>query len=323
MMATPDVAWSDAVDEFLEHYGVKGMRWGVRQDKGHEGDVTRAKKIAKLDQKFAKRGGSDKLEKKINRTGIKYATQELRHVNDKPEYVRARKSGDFKHDTPIRRAYYRDIQDLVANNMVKAATEYGTNASGTLKYTVREGDNKRWKVSVSATARHADDEFELDLNFAADGSIVGLTIVNDSLEQMDVTEEFLEHYGVKGMHWGRRKADVPAGEARATQKKPGTKVQTKGGRGIEAHEDAVRTALSKQIAKSSTTDALSTKELQDLVTRMNLEQQYSKLSAGSVSPGRKFVNDLLINTAKQQATAVINQQASSLIDKQMKKAGAK
>lgn len=136
----------------------------------------------------------------------------------------------------------------------------------------------------------------------------------------DTLQEFLEHHGVKGMRWGRRKEDsVPAGETRVTQKKPGIKITAEGGRGVPAHADAIKTASSKQVAKRSSTDALSTKDLQELITRMNLEQQYSKLSAGQTSAGRKFVYDLLLNTAKQQATKIVSDQAGKLVSEQLKK----
>jgi hypothetical protein len=171
------------------------------------------------------------------------------------------------------------------------------------------------------TASEQELELVLSQHFSAMG--IDSHMFGDVLEQADPTEKFLEHFGVKGMKWGRRTSNIPAGETRAAQKKPGRRVTAEGGRGVRAHEDAIRSATQRQIAKKSTVDALSTKELQELVNRMNLEQQYSKLAAGTVSPGRKFVNDLLINTAKQQATQVVNQQASSLIEKQMKKAGAK
>jgi 2'-5' RNA ligase len=140
----------------------------------------------------------------------------------------------------------------------------------------------------------------------------------------DRFESFLEHHGIKGMHWGRRKADsVPSGKVTVDQKKPGTKVQAAGGKGFTAHPDAVKVAAAKQVAKRSTTDALSTQELQQLVLRMNLEQQYSKLSTGQTSAGRKFVNDLLLNTAKQQATKVVNDQAGKLVSEHLKKAASR
>jgi hypothetical protein len=106
----------------------------------------------------------------------------------------------------------------------------------------------------------------------------------------ETVENILEHYGVKGMKWGVRKdgstssttvreskRKKPATDITVSQK-PGRFVQTKGGKRQIATEDAVRNAAQRQLAKKSTTDSLSTKQLQDVVTRMNLEQQYAQLS---------------------------------------------
>lgn len=105
----------------------------------------------------------------------------------------------------------------------------------------------------------------------------------------------LEHFGVLGMKWGRSKG----AQAVAVKATPGRRVSTKGGKRQEASEDAISTAVSKQKARKSTTDSLSTKELKSLVERMNLEQQYSKLSGQSakVAAGKQIVG-LLLNVAK-------------------------
>lgn len=70
--------------------------------------------------------------------------------------------------------------------------------------------------------------------------------------------------------------------------KPGARVKTAGGKNHSPSEDAIRTAKIKQQAKSSTIDSLSTKELRDLVDRMNLEQQYDRLNPRQVGLGEKF-----------------------------------
>lgn len=99
----------------------------------------------------------------------------------------------------------------------------------------------------------------------------------EEVTMSDVVEKHLAHYGIRGMRWGVRR-NLSGGVEVSTTSIPGKKVIAKGGQGQPAHEDAIKTAISKQKAKASSTDALSTKDLQELVNRMNLEQQYSKLT---------------------------------------------
>ena len=79
-------------------------------------------------------------------------------------------------------------------------------------------------------------------------------------------ENFLAHYGVKGMKWGVRK-DQPY---------------------VPGSADAETATKLKTRAVSEGTRALSNQELQSLVTRMNLEQQYSRLNPQTKSVGREF-----------------------------------
>lgn len=84
--------------------------------------------------------------------------------------------------------------------------------------------------------------------------------------------EYLAHYGVKGMRWGVRKKDRGSSD-------DGPK-----------SEDARRARTHRSTVKKGGTDALSNKELQELVTRLNLEQQYSRLNAETTTLGKRFVN---------------------------------
>lgn len=105
---------------------------------------------------------------------------------------------------------------------------------------------------------------------------------------MENDDDALAHYGKKGMKWGVSTSGVESTSSKSSRfrrpaqnvvvkQKPGKFVRTSGGKRQTASDDAVKTAASKQFAKKSTTDALSTKQLQEAVTRMNLEMQYSKL----------------------------------------------
>ena len=73
-------------------------------------------------------------------------------------------------------------------------------------------------------------------------------------------ELVVKHHGVKGMKWGVR--TLPNGTTVGTPT-----------------ADAREAGRSKEKIAIGGTAALSTRELQSLVTRMNLEQQYSRLVA--------------------------------------------
>lgn len=81
--------------------------------------------------------------------------------------------------------------------------------------------------------------------------------------------EGVSHYGVKGMHWGVRKGDSSGGGS-APAAKPTPKPR------MSADAKAVESAFGK--IDRGGTDALSNQELQGIVNRLNLEQQYKRLT---------------------------------------------
>lgn len=91
---------------------------------------------------------------------------------------------------------------------------------------------------------------------------------------------------------------------------PGKKLKTEGGKNQPASEDAKRAAALNQKAKKSTVDSLDNKELKDLVTRMQLEQNYSNLTAQRKGFGRKFSEGVLKQVGTQQTSVLLNEQAT-------------
>lgn len=96
-------------------------------------------------------------------------------------------------------------------------------------------------------------------------------------------EQALAHYGVKGMKWGRRKADDSSASADHQQVKDYRKRIKAGG-----------------------TKTLSNAELKAVVERMNLEKQYKEKKPKTVmDEGKKFAQDFVKEFGKEEAKKAI------------------
>lgn len=100
--------------------------------------------------------------------------------------------------------------------------------------------------------------------------------------------DFLEHYGIKGMKWGKRKASAEVEKATVTVNNKEIDAGP-----TKASMDAVTVGGYKSRVAAGGIDALSTKELQQLVNRQNLEQQYERLNPAPISAGQKFMTETL------------------------------
>lgn len=104
---------------------------------------------------------------------------------------------------------------------------------------------------------------------------------------IDIEEDSLEHIGVKGMRWGKRKR-------------------------------AKAEAAAAEAAKPKVSD-MSDDELKSKINRIKLEKEYAKLTAPEVSAGRKIVGELLIEVGKQKAKNYLANNAGDDIKKLLKK----
>lgn len=303
-------------EAFLEHFGVKGMKWGVRKaaqeqaraelgaprvrsglkpshykearavnkrareiEKASLKKAKAEKKQAKADKKFDK--PSMETHNKIYNDSTAGFNKKLEGINNKPEYAAAAKAGTLLNPNHPTTQKYHDEIDVTFKNELRASANRVTNKAGTRRYKVEivqlSQDPHDWGWTLGTEeVQHAMITTKIMAVRDKNGLVVGTKI--DSMAQSDdFVGDFLEHYGTKGMKWGVRKADAPApGTVRVTDKKK--KLKAEGGKGFETHPDAINAATSKQKAKASGVKTLSNQELKELATRLNLEKQVRDLS---------------------------------------------
>lgn len=104
-----------------------------------------------------------------------------------------------------------------------------------------------------------------------------LKMKGGSVSDTKFVDQFLLHFGVKGMKWGSRKG---------TKESPSA--------------DSVRKTMARQRAKRSGTKALTNAELQDAINRMNLEQQFKRLATNERPAVTRFIASTMLEIGKRE-----------------------
>jgi hypothetical protein len=119
----------------------------------------------------------------------------------------------------------------------------------------------------------------------------------------EVGKAFLDHYGTKGMRWGVRRsaAERAKGSGKDSDSKP-------------------KTVVGKTKTEGRDASQLSDARLRKVNDRLNMEQQYARLTAkppGFMGAAKKFASDIALNVAKTQITKLANDAASKQIASMM------
>jgi hypothetical protein len=269
-----------SMDEFLKHFGTKGMSWGIRKDE---------KKVAKADKAWEKNIFTPKSAIAIHNMvadRMNGPSGELARLNNKPQY----RGKDFNNESPLRQKYYQEHSDIANRLTNEAITSiHGSSPSGKLKATLGVTESGQPYVKVSpSTVTHAAEENGLTFLFNTNdaGQFVSVELMEQTLMQMDISvEEFLEHVGTKGMKWGVRKDDR-----------------------------ASRAASTPKAQAKRMTDA----ELKTTVERLRMEQQYVQITHSMSTPS--FMKRILAKHGSQALNTITATATTALVALALKKA---
>ena len=116
---------------------------------------------------------------------------------------------------------------------------------------------------------------------------------------MSEVNDFLAHFGVKGMKWGTRKA------------------------GKEGPSSDAQAALNLRArAKVSKPKALTNAELRQAIDRMNLEQQFKRLATNEKPPVQRFIASTLLEIGKREVQVAVGKKVAQTVAKRVATGGA-
>lgn len=285
------------MDDILLHYGVLGMKWGVRKSEysmtTKSGDVITIKDrpASKLAAFIAKH--SPKAAAEADKTAnYDIKDPKGKTIGDLSLYQESPKSLNIVWVTTDESVRGRGYGSAVMKSAIKLAKDAGMEQV-TLEVPGESPDARHIYESLGfkempSPTRDPNDvwggltNMRLDLKEMKQSSLShgsGLITMSDErkrkfseylVEEIDSLTE-LAHYGILGMKWGKRKAATPGSKDYE---------ETKG--------------LRKKAAKD-----LSDAELKKAIARMQLEKQYKDLRAADVAGGQKFVTSLLKEVGKE------------------------
>ena len=214
--------YNQGYDE-LYHYGVMGMKWGVRKDESgntiealasikipgrSESNVDAIIKTAHPKSRSAKRTFKDieKITFQLQKDLYKSDAGTNHILDTKIKYMDADFSNDKVYDN-----YLREVSEGLTK-VAKSFTPDGLMSKVTYDFSATDtrlvllvGTPKAFEELVHENSQ--DEIFKVPLPIVLDENrfIVSFGKIDDVEHSDDIVGDFLEHYGVLGMKWGIRK----------------------------------------------------------------------------------------------------------------------
>lgn len=327
-------------EAFIAHYGVKGMKWGVRKDRGHEGQKATVEEIARLDKAYENSFRDKKKLDLIHGALVSEVEERLPMVNAR--FERYGRDGLFNsttgQPTRIGQIYLKQYETMVENSLSAVNYVIGPNPSGTRQWTLERtgsGTSSYWvatmkdlspkeqrKVDKVTKRIIRDEEIFREAEAKRNAKVKhAVTIDEEALLQLKLTpvlgenglftglnvenlenESQLVHYGIKGMKWGIRRSEAELRRSRGL---------------APSSEDHVR---SRRLRRKSLRE-MDNAEIEVLTKRLQLEKKYKELNPSNYQKAEKFVNRV-VSTANtiQQVDRMIGSPMTKAVEQAIKNA---
>lgn len=277
------------------------------------------------------------------------ASVSAQELNNQGRFFKHAITGDLQHGSSAdpKKIYIRENQLAFIRHLDHAIGGRPSEREGREFDLATRLDGDWILSSIDRVAHTATVEAHIRPIVDGYGRIQNYELIHDQLTQDDMRLALM-HYGVKGMKWGvRRKSPDEGGGGSGSGGSGGGSGSGGSGGGSGSRksrlaerrerkaaekrasrsDDANNAIDLKQKLKTSKSSSMSNQEMQQLITRLQLEAQLNAVMAKDPkvkSEGRKFAESLIIDTAKvalkQAVQEAATKEAKRLLNSQIENA---